>query len=776
MRIKFRYLIVIIFSMIICSCNEKNNLKADFDVVPLPQDVKSIAGEPFELNAKTKIVYQSGNEGLERTAHFLSEYIKESIGLELTVTDTDGGNNIISLQVGLSDGNSEAYNLTVDKSKIVINGASEPGVFYGAQTLRKSIPAGNNINSVSIPSVEIKDYPRFAYRGMHLDVSRHMFSVDDIKQYIDILALHNINRFHWHLTDDQGWRIEIKKYPELTTIGSMRAQTVIGKNTGKYDGKPYGGFYTQDEIKDIVKYAQDRFITIIPEVDLPGHMLAALSAYPNLGCTGGPYKVAELWGIFEDVLCAGNEDIYTFLEGVFDEVMELFPSEYIHVGGDECPKTQWEKCPKCQAKIRELGLRADGNHSAEQKLQSYVIQRMEKYINSKGRNIIGWDEILEGGAAPNATIMSWQGTEGGMAAAKLHHQAIMTPSTYLYFDYYQTKDTKDEPFGIGGYVPVEKVYNYEPMPEELSDEEKKFIIGVQANLWVEYIKDFDHVQYMVLPRIGALAEIQWTMPEKKDYDKFLPRLSKLTNLYEHLGYNYATHIFNISGSVETDNDNQQLKLSLSTFDNAPIYYTTDGTEPNEQSKQYSDVILIKEDMNIKAVAIRGATHKSKVYERSFDINKATFKPITLANQPWDKYAYAGASTLVDGQDGGDVFASGGWIGFQNDLVATIDLGSATQISSVSIGYFVDVASWIFNPMEYLVEVSSDNNIFTQVYMIEKEPVEEGHAVGAVYITGEFTPVEARYVRVTAKHLKVQPSWAGGAGKPAALFIDEIKID
>lgn len=755
------------------SCSQKEVI-ANYDIVPLPQEVKKNGAEAFLLSKSTK-VYVAKDETLELVAKHLVDYLQQNTGLQLAITNDATDKNVIILNTGLESTNAESYKLDINANRIEITGASASGTFYGVQTLRKSTPIGEGIEVVKYDAVTINDFPRFPYRGMHLDVARHMFSVDSVKIYIDMLALHNINNFHFHLTDDQGWRLEIKKHPELTKKGSMRDQTVIGKNSGEYDGQPYGGYYTQEEIKDIVKYAQDRFITVIPEVDLPGHMLAALTTYPNLGCTGGPYKVAQTWGVFDDVLCAGNEDIYPFLEDIFDEVIALFPSEYIHVGGDECPKSQWEKCPKCQAKIKSLNLKADAKHSKEEMLQSYVIQRIEKYINSKGRKVIGWDEILEGGIAPNATIMSWQGTEGGIAAAKQGHDAIMTPTTYLYFDYYQTTDLKDEPFGIGGYVPVKTVYDYDPMPAELSVEEQKHIIGTQANVWSEYMKTFSHVQYMVLPRMGALSEIQWTMPEKKNYDKFLPRLASMMKLYNHYGYSYGKHIFNIEDKIEVNKEKKQISLTLSTFDDANIYYTLDGSEPTEASNIYKEPILIDKSVSIKAISIREGI-VSKVYENDLQINKATFCDVILANKPWEKFAFAGASALVDGQKGGDVYSSGGWIGFKEDMVATVDLGEATQINSVELGTFIDVASWVFNPSEYKVEVSTDNKVFKQVYSKAYEPVVESTPVGPDYLTATFDKVDARFVKVTAKYLRAQPSWAGGAGKPASLFIDEIIIN
>lgn len=438
-----------------------------------------------------------------------------------------------SFAIGLEKENPEAYSLEVKQGQVVITAPTEAGVFYGIQTLRKSIGIAEG-GSIELPAVSITDEPRFGYRGMMLDVSRHFFSVDDVKCYIDMLALHNINRLHWHLSDDQGWRIEIKKYPKLTEIASQRKETVIGRNSGKYDGQPYGGFYTQQQAKEIIAYAAERYITVIPEIDLPGHMQAALTAYPELGCTGGPYEVWTQWGVSDNVLCAGNDKTIEFVKDVLAEIVEIFPSEYIHVGGDECPKTVWAKCPKCQARIKALGLKSDSKHTKEERLQSFVIHEAEAFLATKGRKMIGWDETLEGGLAPGATVMSWRGEGGGIEAAKQGHDVVMTPNTYLYFDYYQSKDTDTEPLAIGGYLPMERVYSYEPMPKALSPEEQKYIIGVQANLWTEYIPDLKQIQYMVLPRMAALCEVQWSQPNKKDYESFLKRVSRLVDIYQRM--------------------------------------------------------------------------------------------------------------------------------------------------------------------------------------------------------------------------------------------------
>ena len=498
---------------------------ANYQVIPLPQEVALSQESPFNLNDGTIIAYPEHNELLKRNAEFLAEYISQSTGhtlqTEALAPGSEAPKGAITLGLDPAIGNREGYVLTVKADRVTLNGQTENGVFYGIQTLRKSIPAETKATSILLPAGSIQDEPRFSYRGMHLDVGRHFFPIEFIKKYIDLLALHNMNTFHWHLTEDQGWRIEIKKYPKLTEIGAWRDRTVIGRNTEEYDNTRYGGFYTQEQAKEIVKYAGERYITVIPEVDLPGHMLAALAAYPEMGCTGGPYEVCPRWGVFEDVLCIGNEKSMQFLEDVMAEIIDIFPSKYIHIGGDEAPRTRWEKCPKCQARIRTEKLKADKNHTAEDRLQSYCMTRIEKLLNSKGRQIIGWDEILEGDVAPNATVMSWRGSAGGIKAAQLGHDVIMTPNDYCYFDYYQSEDTRHEPFAIGGFVSLEKVYSLNPTAS-LTEEQAKHILGTQANLWTEYIPTSEQVEYMVLPRMAALAEVQWTQLKRKIIQTSLP--------------------------------------------------------------------------------------------------------------------------------------------------------------------------------------------------------------------------------------------------------------
>lgn len=773
----FRKTIFFLLASVLLAGCDKPKVEADYSVIPLPQEIMKSGEELFTLNGNTKIVYPKGNDVQKQTAEFLHEYIKLSTGLKLKVTDQETADNAIVLKADYKGERAESYNLTVDAKLITINGTDEAGTFYGVQTLRKSIPADGKGNTIVFPAVDIKDYPRFEYRGMMLDVGRHFFPVEFIKKYIDILALHNVNRFHWHLTEDQGWRIEIKKYPELTKTGSIRAQTVVGRNnSGVFDGKPYGGFYTQEEVKDIVAYAQKRFITVVPEVDLPGHMLAALATYPNLGCTGGPYKVGEQWGVFEDVLCAGNNSVYTFLEDVYSEIIELFPSKYIHIGGDECPKTRWKACPKCQAKIKAEGLKADANHSAEDRLQSYVISRIEKFLNSKGRQIIGWDEILEGGLAPNATVMSWRSMEGGVAAAKQKHNAIMTPNSHLYFDAYQTLDIDGEPLAIGGYTPVEKVYAFEPVSPELSADERKYIIGTQANLWTEYIGGSKQVEYMVLPRMAALAEVQWSEPAKKDFATFLPRLNRLLGIYDLLGYNYAKHIFEISAKVEPDWDKGVVTVSLATADNAPIYYTLGDATPNETgSTKYTQPIEIKGNAVLKAAAVRNG-EAGKPYTESFSFNKATLKRITLETEPHPQYTFKGAVTLVDAKRGRSSFGGGEWLGFsKTGMVAIVDLKELTEVSSVSVGTLINVGSWIFGAREFTVLVSDDNKSFKQVANEVYPPLAKGEDK-IVDLTAKFTPVKTRYVKIVVKNEQSIPDWHQGKGNNAFVFIDEIVIN
>lgn len=540
---------IIALALLFASCSMKaKESETTINVIPYPQSVEvgkgTFKGAGANFNCDQAIDAKS-QEIIKEFADKIT-FVSGRICSYATPMGLDKDYDKVKGFIFLNDASlaEEEYSIAVSKINCIVRASSYNGFLYAVQTLKQ-------LTSVSIfgedpdpaekflfPCVKIQDKPRFGYRGMHLDCSRHFFSVEEVKKYLDIMALYKLNRFHWHLTDDQGWRVEIKKYPKLTEIGAFRNGTVIKKDWDSNDGVRYGGYYTQEQMKDIVAYAGKLGIVVIPEIDLPGHMMGALAGYPELGCTGGPYEVWTRWGISDQVLCPGKDGMFTFLEDVFTELMDIFPSEYIHIGGDECPKTEWEKCPACQARIKALGIKADERHTAEQFLQSYVTARVQKFLNDHGRKIIGWDEVLEGELAKGATVMSWRGTEGGIKASAMGFDVIMTPNTYCYFDYYQSEDQDKEPFGIGGFLPWDKVYSYEPL-EGLNDSQQKHILGVQANLWTEYVATPEHLEYMLLPRMNALSEVQWCVPENKDIERFKAAMeAESFKIFDILGYNY----------------------------------------------------------------------------------------------------------------------------------------------------------------------------------------------------------------------------------------------
>jgi len=526
-------IITVIIAMLFQSCR---NEVAEVLIIPEPVHTE-LHKDYFSINQKTVIQTDLTSSELAKLAEMLAD--KLGLGNNIIGKSENPGHNYILLTL-VTEPNAEigqeGYELEVNRTFIKIQGNSPAGIFYGLQTLYQLMPAEieatTRENSVTwfVQACKITDYPRFSYRGMHLDVCRHMFPVEFIKKYIDLMAIHKMNRFHWHLTEDQGWRLEIKKYPLLTEIGAWRKSSPVGRNEGQ-DSIPYGMFYTQEEAREIVAYAAERYVTVIPEIELPGHAQAALAAYPELSCTGGPFEVWTWWGVSEEIFCAGNEKVFQFLEGVLTEVMDIFPSAYIHIGGDEAPKTRWEACPKCQKRIKTEGLKD------EHELQSYFVTRIERYLNANGRNIIGWDEILEGGLAPNATVMSWRGTEGGIAAARMGHDVIMSPGSPCYFDHYQA-DPANEPLAICCFNPLEKVYAFNPVPEELNEKEATHILGAQGNVWTEYMKTSEHVEYMAYPRAIALAEVLWSPESKRNYDNFLSRLQSHFKRLDYRNVNY----------------------------------------------------------------------------------------------------------------------------------------------------------------------------------------------------------------------------------------------
>ena len=542
-------------ALVIAGTLSANAQRAEYDVIPLPKEVKVNSANVFVLKNGMGVSFDASNEEVYRNVLFFRQWIEETTGITLKLAPGDKKAAVrMSLdytkakgevESDLTEQQKEAYMIKVDKKGIAIIARQPIGLFRAAQTLRKSLPIVKNADKVELPYAEILDEPRFEYRGVLLDCGRHYFTVEFIKKFLDVMALHGSNQFHWHLTEDQGWRFEVKAYPSLAQKGSVRAETVIGPgNSGIYNGTPYGGYYTQEECREVVRYAAERYINVVPEIDLPGHMQSALHVFPHLGCTGGPYPVRTYWGVSREVLCGGNPETLTFLKTVLGELCDVFPSKYIHIGGDECPKHRWQKCPTCQAKIKELGLKNDGKHTPENQLQSYINREVESFMKERGRAIIGWDEILEGGLSGESIIMSWRGTKGGIAAARQGHRVIMSPNVFSYIDHPQLKDLGKQPRTTDSYiVSASKVYSFEPLiPDSLTKEQQRLILGPQVNLWTEHVAYPQHAFYQLLPRLGASSEVQWCNPDQKNFDYFKKRLPRLKKLYDLLGVNYCKQL------------------------------------------------------------------------------------------------------------------------------------------------------------------------------------------------------------------------------------------
>ena len=730
----------------------------------IPKPVKTTAiNNNFSLNPKTIIVANNTNSF---EVQFLKESIKQQTGLELITKNSHkiGSRIHLILEPDSQFPNKEAYQLNILGDRAVIYASSNQGLFYGIQTLLQLIPFTTNATEIKLDNLMMDDIPKFQWRGMHLDVSRHFFSKEFIKKYIDYLAMYKMNTFHWHLTDDQGWRIEIKKYPKLTEVGSWRNGSMIGHYTDQtFDDIRYGGFYTQEEIKEIVAYAKERHITIVPEIEMPGHALAALASYPEFSCTGGPFEVGKTWGVLEDVFCPKDET-FTFLENILAEVITLFPSEYIHIGGDECPKVRWKSCPHCQKRIKDEKLKD------EHELQSYFIQRIEKFVNSKGRKIIGWDEILEGGLAPNAAVMSWRGTEGGIAAAKQKHFVVMSPGSHCYFDHYQG-EPKNEPIAFGGYTNVEKVYSFNPIPKELSEEESKYILGAQANVWTEYINTPEHIEYMVFPRIAALAEVLWGTSNPNEYKVFETRLIQHFERYEKKGINYSKAIFEVTSKVQPAENG--VAFELKSVNPSGIKYTTNGSEPNANSISYEKPILVTKNQTIKAAYFENGKAKSATIEQPFFITKSTGKKIELEHQPHENYGIGGSFTLVDGMKGNPSKFGRDWLGFWGkDLNATIDLEKLETISKISINTLLSEGSWIYYPKEIQFLVSNDGINYQSIQIISQKEIETKK--GKVVI--EFPKLKAKFIKIVAINNGIIVDGKPGAGSNSWLFVDEISVE
>ena len=753
-KIAFLFLFLLSYSI---------NAQSTLPIIPKPKLLSLKETPPFSITKQTILIAPKGNLEVQ----YLQEVIQKQLGFELEINPVPKKSiNSITLTLNpLLKKDSEEYKININSKEINIEAFNSTGHFYGIQTLNQLIEYYSNTNS-PIPALTIKDQPKFKWRGMHLDVARHFFPKSDIKKYIDYLALYKMNVFHWHLTDDQGWRIEIKKYPKLTSIGAFRKESMVGHyNEQRLDGKPYGGFYTQEDIKEIVAYAKQKHITVVPEIEMPGHATAALAAYPEFSCTGGPFEVGTKWGVLDDVFCP-NENTMRFLKEVLDEVLPLFPSDYIHIGGDECPKTRWHQCAKCQALIQKEGLKD------EHELQSYFVSQIEKHINNKRKKIIGWDEILEGGLAPNAAVMSWRGTEGGIAAAKAKHFVVMSPGSHCYFDHYQGEQ-KTEPLAIGGYTPLETVYDFNPIPTELSAEESNYILGAQGNVWTEYMDDFAKVEYMAMPRMAALSEVLWGKDSYSNYANFKNRLLLHFSLLDKMKVNYSKALFEVKAKI-TASENHLLQVELVAANpSSSIFYTLDESQPTSNSLLFAKPITIEKNTTLKAASFEGATQKSAILEQKFETHLATAATVSLKEEPSNSYKANGAFSLVDGMYGDRGKFGRDWIGFSGkDAIATIDLGSLKKVNSITIDVLSSPASWIYYPKQITVSYSENGIDYSTERNIAVQEIESSKGVVKVEIPSAYI----RYIKVNAFNQGKIAEGNPGAGEPAWLFIDEIKVE
>lgn len=763
---KSNLIIYVVLSVIFFGCLEQNIEPEKVSLIPMPNDHTLNEGK-FVLDSQIGIKYP---DDLKISAEFLNSFIENGSSIKLQES------NEIEFILDTTVQNSEGYNLEILPNKIKIKAKSDKGAFYAVQTIRQLLPkefenGRYDKSKAALPCLSIKDEPQFEYRGMHLDVGRHMYSVNFIKKYIDALAMLKFNTFHWHLTEDQGWRIEIKKYPKLQQIAAYRKETLVGhynQQPHQFDGKPYGGYYTHEQIKEIVAYAQGRFVTIIPEIEMPGHSQAAIAAYPHLGCSNKPVDVATKWGVFDEIYCP-TEETFKFLEDVLDEVMLLFPSKYIHIGGDEAPKTKWKSSAFCQNLIIEKGLKD------EHELQSYFIRRIEKYLNSKGREIIGWDEILEGGLAPNATVMSWRGTNGAIEAAKQKHDVVMTPTSHCYFDYYQSQN-EDEPLAIGGFLPLEKVYGFSPIPEELSKETSQYIIGVQGNVWTEYMPNEKQVEYMLFPRIMAMSEVGWSNSEKKDFKEFVNRVEYFNKRLDLLDINYANHLYDIEGQIVTQNDSLYLELSTLTKDNM-IRYTRDGRSPNKNSEIYYSKIPLTESVEIQAAVFDSLHQRGYGFFQKFKRHKAVGQNIVINRKPHHAYSGSGSQGLINGINGSNTrFGDKEWLGFWGeDLEVTIQFKQPTEINAIQTRFYDAPGQWVYSPREFVAHAYlQDGSLISSKFFPEEKS--NSNVRTTFCKLNESMPVIATKVKLIIPNFGIIPEGSQGKGNPAWTFLDEIVIE
>lgn len=759
-----RILFLFICPLLAVACNKR--VVADYNVIPQVQNLSVKDGDVYVFDSSRKLVYD--NQDSRRSLELFAQDLEDLVGIRPSVaagTSEDAKDNIY-FTLGLQDGRKEAYSINVSSDGILVRAVSPEGIYRATRTLLKSVGT-EKTSSVEFPSAEVSDWPRFGYRGLMLDVSRHFSDVEMVKRTIDMLALHQLNIFHWHLTDDQGWRIEIKSHPELTEVGAWRDDTVVGRYLGgtdyPTDGKRHGGFYTQEQIREIVAYAKERYIEIIPEIDLPGHTSAVLAAYPQLGCEDKEYKVANRWGVIRDVLCAGNPASLDLFKDIMDEVCDLFPGKYIHLGGDECVKDRWKACPKCQRKIRELGLKDGSRYSKEDYLQSWFMGEVASFVQSKGKRVIGWDEILEGVPMDDSVIMSWRGTEGGIAAARMGHDVVMTPTSDMYFDQSQTLASQLEEIPVGGFINVMKVYSYEPLPASLTPEQQKHILGCQANVWCEYMPEERIRQYQMLPRLAALSEVQWTMPERKNYKDFLKRLPKMLSIYDHYGYNYAKHIFDVACSYSVNVEKGSLEVSLSTLGNDPIYYTLDGTSPQtKKAKLYDDTpIVISSPSELKVSVLRNGKFTKEETLFKLDCNKATFKKVNISTTLNIMQAHLPHEILTDGIIGSLRCDDYRWMSCTGRMSLILDLGKSESFSRIGWVALNSQSENILVPQNVKIQISEDGKQYCTILDIEKN--HEIQAEQSVErISEEVGAQTARYIKMDFDSYKypdkTSPSW------------------
>lgn len=744
-----RILFLFICPLLAVACNKR--VVADYNVIPQVQNLSVKDGDVYVFDSSRKLVYD--NQDSRRSLELFAQDLEELVGIRPSVaagTSEDAKDNVY-FTLGLQDGRKEAYSINVSSDGILVQAVAPEGIYRATRTLLKSVGT-EKTSSVEFPSAEVSDWPRFGYRGLMLDVSRHFSDVEMVKRTIDMLALHQLNIFHWHLTDDQGWRIEIKSHPELTEVGAWRDDTVVGRYLGgtdyPTDGKRHGGFYTQEQIREIVAYAKERYIEIIPEIDLPGHTSAVLAAYPQLGCEDKEYKVANRWGVIRDVLCAGNPASLDLFKDIMDEVCDLFPGKYIHLGGDECVKDRWKACPKCQRKIRELGLKDGSRYSKEDYLQSWFMGEVASFVQSKGKRVIGWDEILEGVPMDDSVIMSWRGTEGGITAARLGHDVVMTPTSDMYFDQSQTLASQLEEIPVGGFINVMKVYSYEPLPASLTPEQQKHILGCQANVWCEY------------------------MPERKNYKDFLKRLQKMLSIYDHYGYNYAKHIFDVACSYSVNVEKGSLEVSLSTLGNDPIYYTLDGTSPQtKKAMLYDDTpIVISSPSELKVSVLRNGKFTKEETLFKLDCNKATFKKVNISTTLNIMQAHLPHEILTDGIIGSLRCDDYRWMSCTGRMSLILDLGKTESFSRIGWVALNSKSENILVPQNVKIQISEDGKQYCTILDIEKN-----HEIKAEQsverISEEVGAQTARYIKMDFDSYKypdkISPSW---------VFLSELIVE